>query len=251
MEQRIRSGTELAFLLHGLEFARVRLEASSNSFNRLQRITFGAGPNETPLTPETEPELRDLVERLFLRRHPSGDRRDPLFRMQPERWLESALRRDITPLEAHDTKLQPDYVYTQVPAFAAADRGMLDLLTVTEDGRLAVVELKADEDLHLALQGLDYWIRVRHHHLQTADNITGLGEFQRHGYFGGIPLSPQPPRLYLVAPALHIHPATEVILRHLSPKVDWTLIALDERWRTKIKSVWRKRHTDKPLQYDV
>ena len=87
---------------------------------------------------------------------------------------------------------------------------MLDLLGVTEDGRLAVIELKADEDLHLALQGLDYWVRVRWHHLQNPDNATGLGEFQRHGYFGGLRLSAEPPRLYLVAPAL------EFILRQRS-----------------------------------
>jgi hypothetical protein len=249
VEQRIRSAAELAFLLHGLEFARVRMQASANSFNREQVVTFGAGANETPLISETESDLRALVAQLFTRRHPEGDHRDPLFRMQPERWLESSLRRDVAPLEAHDTKLQPDAVYAQVPAFAAADRGMLDLLTVTTDGRLAVIELKAEEDLHLALQGLDYWIRVRHHHAQHPDNVTGLGEFQRHGYFGGIVLSKEPPRLFLVAPALRIHPTTEVILRHLSPRVDWTLIALDERWRKKIKSVWRKRHTDKPVEY--
>jgi hypothetical protein len=246
IEQRIRSATELAFLLHGLEFARVRLRASANSFNREQIVSFGARVSETPLTSETEAGLRTLVEQLFARRHAEGDLRDPLFRMQPERWLESSLRRDVAPLEAHDTKLQPDAIYAQVPAFAAADRGMLDLLTVTEDGRLAVIELKAEEDLHLALQGLDYWVRVRHHHLQHPDNVTGLGEFQSHGYFGGIVLSPEPPRLFLVAPALRIHPATEIVLRHLSPKVDWTLIALDERWRKKLKSVWRKRHTDNP-----
>jgi hypothetical protein len=31
---------------------------------------------------------------------------------------------------------------------------MLDVLTTTHEGRLAVVELKADEDIHLPLQGL-------------------------------------------------------------------------------------------------
>ncbi len=250
VDQRIRSATELAFLVHGLEFARIRIRPAATSFDLTPHITFGAAASETELTEETEPALRDLVTQLFARRHPSGDRRDPLYRMAPERWLESSLRRDAAPLEAHDTKLQLDHVYAQVPAFAAADRGMLDLLTVTEDGRLAVIELKADEDLHLALQGLDYWIRVRHHHLQHPDNITGLGEFQSHGYFGGIPLARLPPRLYLVAPALRVHPATEVILRHLSPQVEWTLIALDERWRTRIKSVWRKRHTDQPAHSD-
>src|SRR6202021_3022194 len=85
---------------------------------------------------------------------------------------------------------------------------MLDLLGGTGDGRLAVIELKADEDLHLALQGLDYWIRVRWHHLQNADNVTGLGEFQRHGYFGGLRLSQEAPKLYLVAPALRIYTGT-------------------------------------------
>ena len=87
-----------------------------------------------------------------------------------------------------DAHLDAAHVYTQVPAFAAGDRGMLDLLGVTDDGRLAVIELKADEDLHLALQGLDYWVRVRWHHLQNPDQVSGLGEFQRHGYFGGVRL---------------------------------------------------------------
>ena len=246
VEQRVRSGTEMAFLLNGLEFARIRLAPLSNSFNREQTISFGSGANETTLTPETEPGLRALVGGLFARRHSGGDRRDPLFRTASERWLESLLRRDLLALEAHDTKLRTDYVYSQVPAFAASDRGMLDLLTVGEDGRLAILELKAEEDLQMAMQGLDYWIRVRYHHLQHADNVTGLGEFQRHGYFGGVALSPLPPRLYLIAPALRIHPASEVVLRHLHPEVEWTLIALDERWRDKLKTVWRKRHTDRP-----
>jgi hypothetical protein len=176
---------------------------------------------------------------LFSRRHADGDARDPLYRMQPERWLESILRQDVEPLDAHlDTK----HVYTQVPAFAASDRGMLDLLSVHKDGRLAVIELKADEDLHLALQGLDYWVRVRWHHMQNSDSSApGLGEFQRHGYFGGVQLSPQPPRLYLVASALRIHPVTETVLKYLKPEVEWTLVAIDERWREKVKTVFRKR----------
>ncbi len=240
VEQRIRSGTELAFLLHGLEFARVRMGYAGSSFNSLQEITFGAGANETPLTDDNAGELRELVARLFARRSADGDKRDPLYRMQPERWLESVLRRDVELLDAH---LNPAHVYTQVPAFAAADRGMLDLLGVTDDGRLAVIELKADEDLHLALQGLDYWVRVRWHHLQNPDQMTGLGEFQKHGYFGGIRLAESAPRLYLVAPALRVHPATEVVLRYLSPRVEWVLVALDERWRTKVRAVWRKRST--------
>jgi hypothetical protein len=241
VERKVRTGGELAFLLYGLEFARIRLGYVGESFNRQQEITLGAGANETPLTDENEADLREMVRRLFLSRGPNGSQRDPLFRMQPERWLESVLRRDVAVLDAH---LDPAHVYTQVPAFAAGDRGMLDLLGVTHDGRLAVIELKADEDLHLALQGLDYWVRVRAHHLENPDRASGLGEFQRHGYFSGLRLAPEAPRLYLVAPALRVHPATEIVLRHLSPPVEWTLIAIDERWRRHLKAIWRKRSTD-------
>jgi hypothetical protein len=240
VEQRVRSGSEMAFLLHGLEFARVRMGYAGASFNHVQEVTFGAGANETPLTEGNAGELRELVARLFARRSAEkADARDPLYRMQPERWLESVLRRDVTAIDAH---LEAAHVYTQVPAFAAADRGMLDLLSVDRDGRLAVIELKADDDLHLALQGLDYWVRVRWHHQQNPDRMSGLGEFQRHGYFGGVRLAEGAPRLYLVAPALRVHPATEVVLRHLSPRVEWELVALGERWREEVKVVWRKRN---------
>ncbi len=238
VEQRLRSGSELAFLLHGLEFARVRVKASGESFNRVEEISFGAGASETKLTEETEAGLRQLVTQLFERRHAGGDQRDVLFRMQPERWLEGELRRELT---AIDPKLRADRVYAQVPAFAAGDRGMLDLLSVGEDGRLVVIEVKADEDPQLALQGLDYWIRVRWHHAQNPDRETGLGEFQQHGYFAGVRLSGEAPRLLLVAPALRVHPATEVVLRHLSVEVEWALLAVDERWRSGVQVIWRKR----------
>jgi hypothetical protein len=245
VEQRIRSGTEMAFLLHGLEFARVRMGYAGQSFNRVQEVTFGAGANETPLTEENSGQLRELVARLFARRVAGGERPDPLYRMQPERWLESVVRRDVAAL---DERLDSAHVYTQVPAFAASDRGMLDVLSVDKDGRLAVIELKADDDLHLALQGLDYWVRVRWHHSQTGDSASGpsfgLGEFQRHGYFAGVRLAEAAPRLYLVAPALRVHPATEIVLRYLSPRVEWELVALGERWREKVKVVWRKRSGD-------
>ena len=76
---------------------------------------------------------------------------------------------------------------------------MLDVLTCTLDGRLAVLELKADEDIHLPLQGLDYWARVRWHQQH--------GEFTRNGYFAGRELSSAPPLLYLVAPRCACIPA--------------------------------------------
>jgi hypothetical protein len=152
------SPTEVGLLLHGLEFARVHHGLAHNSFAHENEATFGAGANETPLTEENEALARELFARLFLSRHPGGSHNDPLFRLQPERWLEARLRQGI---EEMLPGLGSEALYTQVPALSRGDRGMLDLLTLDRSGRLTVVELKADEDLHLPMQALDYWIRVR------------------------------------------------------------------------------------------
>ena len=172
-----------------------------------------------------------------------GNRADPAHPANSEQeWMPA--RRTLARSSDRDRlipRFDPRFVYSQVPAIAgASDRGMLDLLGVTVDGRLAVIEVKAADDLQLALQGLDYWIRVRHHHVQPSHAGEGSSDLQQHGYFRNVELSPLPPRLYLVAPALHIHPATETVLRYLSPRVEWTLLALDERWRQQIHVVWRK-----------
>jgi hypothetical protein len=110
---------------------------------------------------------------------------------------------------------------------------MIDVLTTTQEGRLAIVELKADEDIHLPLQGLDYWARVAWHHSR--------GEFQKFGYFPRKELSTEDPLLFLVAPALRVHPAADTLLRYFSPKICWELVGIDERWRSNLKPVFRKR----------
>jgi len=244
VEIRPSSATEIGLLLHGLEFARVRHGASANSFARENQVTFGAGLNETPLSPENEAVCRDLFSRLFLSRHADGAQTDPLFRMAPERWLESRLRLGLAELLP---TLRGDLLYSQVPALTRGERSMLDLLTLDRNGRLVVLELKADEDLHLPLQALDYWIRVRALNDDQRPAPSGgapLSAFQRNGYFPGAEVSPLPPRLILAAPALRIHPANETVLRYLSPQIEWELIALAEHWRRDLKIVFRKRSSD-------
>jgi hypothetical protein len=234
------SSTELGFRWNGLEFARARVATSAETFARGEEIVFGSGAHETLLTPESEPLFLDLAHQMQQVRKADGDKRHPLWRMLPERWMEAQIKRNVAVVDAH---LDPDYVYAQVPAFAAADRGMIDLLASTRDGRLAVIELKADEDIHLPLQGLDYWLRVNWHHERE--------EFHRFGYFickNGTPrpLMPGPPLLLLVAPALRIHPATDTVLSFLAQEVQWTLIAVDERWREEVKVVFRKTKQSVP-----
>jgi hypothetical protein len=229
-EIKVISASELSFRLKGLEFARARLAAGEGA-QPSHEIVFGAGAHQTLLEESTTELFRQLTARLFESRSSSNNNRvDALWRMQPERWLESLVLKDVSKL---DSQLNNSAVYSQVPAFAAADRAMIDVLTCTQQGRLAVLELKADEDIHLPLQGLDYWARVEWHRTR--------GEFQCFGYFPGRELSSQPALLFLVAPALHIHPATDTLLRYLSPEIDCILLAIDERWREEVKVVFRKR----------
>jgi hypothetical protein len=246
VEVRASSASEVGLVLHGLEFARVRHGFAAHSFAGQDEISFGAGANETPLTEETEVLCRELLARLFSSRRPDGVHADALFRLQPERWLEARLRDGIAELLPG---LRGDLLYSQVPAISVGDRGMLDLLTLDRNGRLVVIELKADEDLHLPMQALDYWIRVRalnDDRKAAAGNAGGrpLSAFERQGYFMDAEVSPLTPRLLLAGPALRIHPANEPVLRYFSPQVEWELIAVSEHWRRELKVVFRKRSGD-------
>lgn len=229
-EVAVLSAAELAFRWRGLEFARARMGTEAMTFRSKQEIVFGVGAEERVLEERNWSFFLQLLSAIRDTRHPYGPRQHPLFRLRPERWLESLVVADVSVI---DERLDPHSLYSQVPAFSASDRAMLDVLTTTRDGRLAVVELKADEDIHLPLQGLDYWSRVEWHHTR--------GEFPRFGYFPGRELSSDKPLLYLVAPALHVHPATDILLRYISPEIDWEFVGIDERWREGVKVVFRKR----------
>jgi len=224
------SSAEIAFRRHGLEFAHARIAHDPASFRSSTEIVFGVGRAEKVLTDSNSESFIALVRSIGEVRHPEGPRDHPLWRMHPERWLESKAVLDLAPL---DGQLGGRAQYSQVPAFSASDRAMIDVLTTTREGRLAVVELKADEDIHLPLQGLDYWSRVAWHHAR--------GDFPRFGYFPKVEISNHDPLLFLVAPALRVHPATDTLLHYFSPKIDWTLIGIDERWRENLKAIFRKR----------
>jgi hypothetical protein len=226
----VLSAGEIAFRCHGLEFARARLAHQLGSLQSKAEIVFGVGAAERILGEENAAAFRQIVFSVGEVRHPEGPRDHPLWRMHPERWLESLV---VQTVGAVDERLDNDALYSQVPAFSASDRAMIDVLTVTREGRLSVVELKADEDIHLPLQGLDYWSRVAWHHAR--------GEFQRFGYFPGRELTMERPLLFLVAPALHVHPATDTLLHYVAPEIDWVVVGIDERWRDGVRAVFRKR----------
>jgi hypothetical protein len=234
VEVGVLSAAEISFRCHGLEVARARLadhfSGKSGKFRCVPELVFGFGPAQRVVNDGTLEAFEQLIRSVGEVRHADGPRESRWWRLHPERWLESLVVKDISAL---DDQLDPRWRYSQVPAFSASDWAMIDVLTVTREGRLAVLELKADEDIHLPLQGIDYWARVAWHHAR--------GEFKKFGYFAGRELAPGAPLLIMVAPALHVHPATDILLRYISPEIEWTLLGIDERWRKGLKVVFRKR----------
>jgi len=194
------------------------------------RVFFGTGERREELRAASRPALKKLLHDLETYRHPlATDTRHALYRAQPERWLEAIVREDVTRVDA---QLDARFVYTQVFANAGGEHGILDLLGVTRSGRLAILELKATEHIHLALQAAGYWRHVWHH-LERQD-------LSRYGYFSGVQLQAAPPLVYLVAPALRFHPATDELLRYLSPEVEVVRVGLAESWRRGVRVVMRQ-----------
>ena len=234
-EVAVLSPAEIAFRCHGLEVARAWMSAAgfsaeSGMLRSLPELVFGIGPAQRALNDGNLVEFEQLIRSVGEVRHAEGPKESRWWRLHQERWLESLVVKDVAAL---DDSLDSRWRYSQVPAFSAADRAMIDVLTVNREGRLVVLELKADEDIHLPLQGIDYWARVAWHHAR--------GEFQKFGYFDGRELAAGAPLLMMVAPALHVHPATDTLLRYISPEIEWTLLGIDERWRSALRVVFRKR----------
>lgn len=193
-------------------------------------VYFGIGECRRELKPTSQTALKQLLRDLARYRHPlATDTRHALYRAQPERWLESLVREDVARVDA---ALDARFVYSQVFASTAGEHGILDLLTVTRFGRLAIIELKASEHIHLPLQAADYWLRVRKH--------LERGEIARYGYFPGVELQQIPPLVYLVAPALRFHPSTDELLKFLSPELEVARVGLAESWRRGLRVVMRQ-----------
>jgi hypothetical protein len=226
VERIARNDGSLSLRVRGLEFARLSERV----------LSFGVDRKRTARQSH-QAEIAALAAELARMRSADSCRRThPLYQRSPELWLESQVR---ACLEVVDATLLPDPVYGQVPAFAGGDRGVIDLLAADRGGRLAVLELKASEDLHLPLQALDYWMRVNWH--------LERGEFAAQGYFPGVRLSPRPPRLILVAPALDFHPTAGVLLRYFPAEIEVERIGLSADWRSRVKVMFRLRGAQQPV----
>ena len=217
-----QSDGSISLQVKGLEFARWSAGKLSCGIGRRRRCTMEAVVSMA----------RELTR---VRTGDAEDLHHPLYTQYPEGWLESQVRAHA---QAIDASLLPAPIYGQVPIFGSPERGIIDLLGVDHTGRLVVVELKATADLQLPFQALDYWLRVRKHLM--------AGDFERLGYFAGIPLRRVSPRILLVAPALEFHSTGEAILSYLSPEIEVTRIGLAANWRRELQVMFRLRGADHP-----
>jgi hypothetical protein len=153
-----------------------------------------------------------------------------------EKRLESTVR---LALNVIDPSLLETPVHGQVLAFAGIDRDIIDLLAVSSSGRLAVLELKTTEDVHLPIQALDYWMRV-----------AWYAERKELGpLFPGLSLVSTPPRLLLVAPAMAFHSTNATVLRYFSPQIDVERVGINSDWQRDLKVVLRLKGADVPQSH--
>ncbi len=221
------NGNALSIRVAGLEIARVEGDLSP-------RLLYGLEGHVSEYHPRDRAKLLAFIRASLERRAARNtNHEDEFYRLQGERWLESILVDDITKV---DPELSPQFVYSQVPSFASNDRGVIDILGVSRQGRLAVVELKLEMGINLPFQALDYWMRVAH--------LAKLGTLQEFGYFPGIALQTAAPRLYLVAPAFRFHSTLESVLRYFDPSVEVIRVGINENWRDEVRVLFRHARFD-------
>jgi hypothetical protein len=214
----------ISFRVRGLEFAILHLRGS-------QGVTAGVGEQSPVRTDSDWKLLAETVNEIVRQRQWSArNTRCIFYRLQAERWLESLILQDI---QLIDSSLDPRHVYPQVPAFLGTDRGMIDILSITREGRLAVLELKVSEDIELPVQGLDYWLRVRWHQLHQ--------EFLSKGYFRNVAISPDSPVLFFVSPQFRYHDTFPRIVKHISPLVPLVQVGINEDWRSGVRVVMKRK----------
>ena len=221
-----RHGETLRYF--GLPFARVR------SLMGTDRVWFGLGGGARKVLDRNSSHdwanlLVDLQEH---RSADASDRHHALYRTAAESWLESMLRRDIT-------KLDPGLITAPLHAQFRTARGgptgvrPIDLLALSRDGRLVVIELKVSEDREHVLQGADYWRRVEAHRRR--------GHITRARLFGDHRISDESPLVYLVAPTLRFHPAFRILARMIAPDIEVYRFDINEDWRSGVRVMRRTR----------
>jgi hypothetical protein len=180
-------------------------------------------------------DLRSVVNKVArFRCADSPDTNHEFYRLYPERWLESVVRRQIGEV---DPLIDPGSIRRQISGSLGDHHTRTDLLALDRLGRLVIVEVKASEDIGLPVQALDYYAR--------ACIQMERGEFAARGVFGNRALHRQEPRLLLIAPALHFHPSNETVIRFFESSIQVRQVGVAIEWRKKLRVVFDHGHPAK------
>ena len=217
-----KQGETLRFM--GLPFARVR------TIMGIEKAWFGVGRERHVLTNENWEDFLKFVAELELNRSfEPPNKRHEFYRIAPEAWLESILRREITMLDAN-LVLSP--IYNQFRS--SADK--IDLLALRRDGRLVIIELKTQPDREMVFQAADYWRKIE---LQRRRGLLAAADL-----FDGREIADSPAIIYLAAPAWSFHRDFEYFARAVSPEIELWRFELHENWREKVKVVARQTYAE-------
>ncbi len=207
--------TKISFSINGLEFANVRLRKYTS-------IKFGLSLEKKTLNSENQEDLVRLVREItYYRQAASPNKQHKYYQTRSEAWLESIICHNLNYL---DSNLDSNCFYRQVPIIKDSSR-FIDILAVTKDGQLVIIELKASEDKESLFQCLDYWLRVEWYRLRK--NLSN--------YFPTIKLKDRAALIYLVTPKLRSHPDLSLLGNFIDKKVPLYRIEIKDNWRQELK----------------
>ena len=212
-----RRGETLRF--NGLPFARVRRVLGR------EKVWFGV-ENRQPLAGDNMDDFAELVEDLRkFRAADSPNKRHAFYRIAPEAWLESVLRRNIRLLDAN-LILSPLYHQFRT------GRERVDLLALRRDGRLVIIELKTDADRAAPFQLAGYW--------QQIERERRGGNLNKARLFGDLEIAAAPAICYMVAPTFSFHRDFEFLAGTLAREIEIHRFNLAENWRARLKVLDRR-----------
>jgi hypothetical protein len=219
----MKSGESLRF--HGLKFARVRRVFEA------EKGWFGIERDRRILSDRSFEDFEKMIVDLqTYRSFSSQHKRHEFYRMSPEAWFESILRRNIKLLDGN-LILSP--IYNQF----RASNDKIDLLALRKDGRLVIIELKVSPDREMIFQGLDYWRKVE---LQRRKGVLSKAKI-----FGEFEIADAPTIVYLAAPTLSFHQNFRFFANTISNEIEIYRFDLAENWRKNLKVLRREKLNSK------
>jgi hypothetical protein len=216
--------------LYGLEFARVCYSAKEDSFKLEAMLYATSGRKHTKLaSADSKALFRMKMAKLFAQRHSAGVHNSSYYRSGTDSWLVKRVREMLHDIEP---SMIASCVYRAFQVKVGRVTDSIDLLCLSQAGRLSIFHIRATENTLFPMHGLDQWIRIREAHRS--------GALKQAGYFAGLNVADEDPQLFFIAPALRLHRTTERILSYFTPEVEWSFIGVNEHWRDKCTVVYRK-----------